>query len=279
MVKHYYKKDYEDDDLSNVISGIIVFYAIFLISDWYVNRAEFWRWVVYGFLVVLLIILIIFLKKKYKNFYEKRLISNVKLKGQEEYLNNFINRFGSEGKNNGWNYRNYNFSFDRICDLEKVLRESGVKLGSKDIYLILRYYIGRKEEKITRASIVKEPSFFSRLTGTEFEKLLNRLFESMGYTVQLIGKTGDQGGDLIANKNGERILIQAKCYKDWSVGNSAVQQVTGALKFYDCSKAMVVCTSYFTPEAVSLAKANGVELMSKNRVSELCLEYLHENWS
>lgn len=116
------------------------------------------------------------------------------------------------------------------------------------------------------------------LSGTDFEKLLYRLFEKMGYAVEHIGKTGDQGGDLIANKNGERTLIQAKCYRDWSVGNAAVQQVAAAQKLYDCGKTMVVATSTFTNEAVQLAKANNTELIGKTRLQNLLLQYLGESW-
>jgi restriction system protein len=101
----------------------------------------------------------------------------------------------------------------------------------------------------------------------------------MGYVVELIGRTGDQGGDLVANKDGERILIQAKCYRDWSVGNDAVQQVVGAMKIYDCNKTMVITTSTtFTPEAHALAMANKTDLISKNELSTMLLKYLGESW-
>ena len=101
----------------------------------------------------------------------------------------------------------------------------------------------------------------------------------MGYAVQHLGGTGDQGGDLIVNKDRERILIQAKCYRDWKVGNDAVQQVVGAMKYYDCPKTLVVTTSTtFTPAAIALAKANNTELISKDRLTEMLMQYLHESW-
>jgi HJR/Mrr/RecB family endonuclease len=143
----------------------------------------------------------------------------------------------------------------------------------------LKAFIQDKEERLTRESIQKTPQQYSLLSGTDFERLLKRLFAAMGYEVQHIGQAGDQGGDLIANKGGERILIQAKCYRDWSVGNSAVQQAVAAMKFYDCNKAMVITTSEkFTKEAVSLAKANSIELVSKVRLSELLVSHLQEAW-
>jgi len=100
----------------------------------------------------------------------------------------------------------------------------------------------------------------------------------MNYKVEHIGRSGDQGGDLIANRSGDRILIQAKCYKDWATGNAAVQQVVGATQFYKCNRAMVVTTSHFTPEAISLAKANNTELVSREHLQEMLLLYLGESW-
>lgn len=204
--------------------------------------------------------------------------------GLEDDINNFINRFSFEGKGaNGWTFRNRKVDWDRIDDLERDLVKKGVPLNTRekqrDIFLILRSYIQAKEENLTRESIKKGPQKFAALSGTEFERLLYRLFEAMGYNVEPTGRSGDQGGDLVANKNGERTLVQAKCYRDWSVGNEAVQQVVGAMKYYDCSKTMVVTTSAFTPQAHSLARSNNTELISKDRLSEMLMNYLHESWS
>lgn len=199
--------------------------------------------------------------------------------GQEDYLKNFINRFGREsGRGQGYTFRNHRFDWDRINDLKKILEEKGVTSNEKDVFALLRFYIQEKEENLTRESIRKEPQRFEKLSGSNFEGLLSRLFEAMGYRVELTGRSGDQGGDLIANKEGERVLIQAKCYRDWSTGNAAVQQVVGAMKYYDCNKAMVVTTSHFTSEAIVLAKTNQTELVSKEQLQELLLKYLGESW-
>lgn len=279
----------DDDSLFELVAGIFGFYALYLLLLWFTDKANFVRWVIYGITVVAIvtggIIGFVRFQQKRKQDYFDNLLMSIREKGQEDYIKNFINRFGFEGKKgNSFIVRNHSFEWDRVNDLEKVLREKGVELQyndkQKDLLTLLRHYIQEKEENITRESIKKEPQKFSILNrdGSEFEKLLYRLFEAMGYKVQAIGRAGDQGGDLIANKNGERILLQAKCYKDWSTGNAAVQQVVAALKYYDCNKAMVVTTSYFTAEAIALAKANNTELISKERLQELLLQYLKESW-
>ena len=238
-------------------------------------------WTIIGLLVLGIAwqIIAIILRKKHA----RQVFAAIKERGLEDHINNFINRFSFELRSaNVWAFRNHRVDWDRIKDLEKFLVDQGINLKkgkSGDVYSVLRYYIQRREEKLTNESIRREPQNFAALSGTEFEQLLYRLFESMGYAVQHIGQSGDQGGDLIINSAGERILVQAKCYRDWSTGNAAVQQVVGATKYYDCNKALVATTSHFTPEAVALAGANNVQLLPKERLQELLLEYLGESWS
>jgi len=72
--------------------------------------------------------------------------------------------------------------------------------------------------------------------------------------------TGDQGADLIIKKSGRTIAVQAKGYKG-AVGNSAVQEIVGALRFYRADEGWVVTNSVFTAAARELADANGIKLM------------------
>lgn len=283
--KYYYD---DDESLATIIVVIIILYFLYLFLQYNTNRANFWRWSIYGILFLIFLISICIGYKRIKsNRKEKkfnRLIQKVRDAGQEEEIKNFIERFRHEGKKGkGWSFRNHYIDWDRINDLEKFLLGKGIKLrineGHRDIFALLNYYIQQKEEGVTFESIKKEPQKFSNLDGPKFEKLIYRLFIKMGYSAQLIGKSGDQGGDLIANKDGNRVLIQTKCYKDWSTGNEAIQQVVGALKYYDCNKAMVITTSHFTPGAIALAEANKTELISKERLQELLLKFLGESLS
>lgn len=265
-----------DDEIERLLAGIVTLTFVALVWYFFTNPAKS---VAYVLAVLIIIFLFLFLRRWWRKKHFNSLLDKLKSSGQEDYLKNFINRFGLEGgKGEGYVFRNHKFDWDRINDLKKILREKGVTSREKDVFTFLRFYIQEKEEQLTRESIRKEPQKFASLSGSGFEKLLYRLFEAMGYKVELIGKSGDQGGDLIANKEGKRILIQAKCYRDWSTGNAAVQQVAGAMKLYDCNKAIVVTTSHFTPEAIVLAKANQIELVSKEQLQELLLKYLGESW-
>jgi len=119
--------------------------------------------------------------------------------------------------------------------------------------------------------------YFKNLRGADFEKLLYRLYEKMGYAVQLTGKTGDQGGDLIITKEGKRIVVQAKRYQDL-VNNKAIQEAVAAKGIYNCNSATVIVTSDFTDGALELAKANYVYLINGKKLREFLLYYLKEVW-
>ena len=99
------------------------------------------------------------------------------------------------------------------------------------------------------------------MTGQEFEEFLARLLQKMGYKEVSLTSSNDQGGDVLCiAPEGVRVVVQAKRWKS-SVGNSAVQQVLGAINHYSCDKGIVITNSTFTASAKSLAsKSENVEL-------------------
>ena len=105
------------------------------------------------------------------------------------------------------------------------------------------------------------------MSGLEFEGFVNELFNKMGYKTKLTKASGDQGIDIIAERDGIKIGIQAKCYSQ-SVGNSAIQEAVAGKAYYNCEKIAVVTNSHFTKGAVSLARANNVILWDRKMLIE-----------
>ncbi len=288
MARRYrnYRRADSDGDIVNIVASIFGLYAMYLLLLYFTNRAEFWRWTVYGALAVIAIfaLALAFVKVKAatKERHLQKLLATVRQAGMEDQLKNFFIRFGmgQDRSKNAWEYRNYKIDWKRFHEMEDILRGKGVRLeDNKDLALLLRHYIDEREFGVTSNSIQASTKSFKELNGPAFESLLLRLYEKMGYAVQHSGKVGDQGGDLVATKGAERLLIQAKCYQNMSVGNDAVQQAVAAKTYYDCNKAAVVTTSEFTREAVELAKSNNVELIAKTRLQQLLLDNLSESWA
>lgn len=106
------------------------------------------------------------------------------------------------------------------------------------------------------------------LSGEEFEEFLAGLFRGQGYTVELTPITGDYGADLILNKDGQRICVQAKRYKG-SVGVAAVQEALSGKSYFQCDAAWVVSTGTYTPNAQELAAKSGVKMIGRADIGNL----------
>lgn len=104
------------------------------------------------------------------------------------------------------------------------------------------------------------PNRLQALSGQEFEKFMRHAFERIGYRVTMTPATNDFGADLILDRDNQKIAVQLKRYADSKVGNAAVGAIVGAMAHYQCTKSMVITTSYFTRQAAKLAESNKVDL-------------------
>lgn len=146
------------------------------------------------------------------------------------------------------NFKKFEEAFMKICSEHNIedFRKKYGDIASKKIYTL---------------------SDIDVMTGVEFENFLCDLFQNMGYFAQTTKSSGDQGIDLIVEKNGQKIGIQAKCYSG-VVGNSAIQEAVAGKNFYSCDKVMVITNSRFTKAAITLAKTNDVILWDRDMLKE-----------
>lgn len=118
-----------------------------------------------------------------------------------------------------------------------------------------------EKQKLAKSGIAD----IDQMSGKTFEKYLEVLFEKLGYRVERTRYIGDYGADLVTTKDGVKTVIQAKRYKG-KAGIKAIQEAVAAKGYYDCSKAMVVTNSFFTQQAIELARRNQVELWDRNKL-------------
>ena len=108
-----------------------------------------------------------------------------------------------------------------------------------------------------------------RLDGPEFEAYVALVLEDNGFRhVELTKGSGDQGADILAERNGKTYAIQCKNYEG-TVGNFAVQEAYAGAQFYDCDFAAVICPGEFTRGAKELAASTGVQLWDGRRLSHM----------
>lgn len=109
------------------------------------------------------------------------------------------------------------------------------------------------------------------MSGEEFEVFVAEIFSKMGYIVNVTKVSRDFGVDVIAEKDGTKIGIQAKCYSN-PVSNSAIQEIVAGMKYYDCQKGIVVTNSIFTKAAIDLARINSIQLWDRKKLEEKIAE-------
>ena len=105
-------------------------------------------------------------------------------------------------------------------------------------------------------------------TGREFEVFCAGELERGGWRVNLTPAARDQGADLVAERGGERLVVQCKLLGR-PVGNHAVQEVVAARAHRQAERALVVADQRFTASCVELAAANRVELVHWSELARL----------
>jgi len=109
------------------------------------------------------------------------------------------------------------------------------------------------------------------MNGSEFEHFVALLFTKMGYEATVTKGSGDQGIDVLAEKNNVKIGVQAKCYSG-SVSNSAIQEVVAGAQHYGCDKSIVVTNNVFSKSAIELAQSNNVILWDRTILKDKIIE-------
>lgn len=97
----------------------------------------------------------------------------------------------------------------------------------------------------------------------EFERWCAETLEAQGWSARTTKGSGDQGADVIAERNGVRLVVQCKLYSR-AVGNKAVQEAFSAKQFEGADIACVMTNAPYTPAARALAKQTGVLLLHRD---------------
>lgn len=119
-------------------------------------------------------------------------------------------------------------------------------------------------------NIVEDKYSYNNIqNGYEFEEYVANIYRKLGYSIEEVTKkSGDQGADVVAFNEEEKIVIQVKYYSN-PVGNSAVQEVVASIGYYNAQRGIVVTNSTFTKSAIELANSNSIELVDGDKLDEI----------
>jgi restriction system protein len=134
-------------------------------------------------------------------------------------------------------------------------------------------FVERNRRRYARWVALREVKL---LTPMQFEEHVAEFYRQRGFKVTMTPRIGDQGIDVIAEREGRRIGIQCKLYSA-NVSNDAVQQVLAGKHYYQCSHAVVIASGGFTASAIELAKRSNVELLNGEQYAELVRKLVESN--
>ena len=110
------------------------------------------------------------------------------------------------------------------------------------------------------AKVVLPDEFEAPEDGIAYERFCASRLREGGWQARPTQASGDQGADIVAERDGLRLVVQCKRYGK-PVGNAAVQEVAAAARYWSGDFAAVVSNAGFTPAARKLAAAADVVLL------------------
>jgi restriction system protein len=110
------------------------------------------------------------------------------------------------------------------------------------------------------------------LTPEGFEEFVAELFEALGYEVEQVGGTGDEGADLKVRRRGLLAIVQCKYHSRGVVGSPELQKFLGTIHHTASHKGFFVTTRTFTLAAEKFVAEHPIELIDGPRLVELVQE-------
>lgn len=108
------------------------------------------------------------------------------------------------------------------------------------------------------------------LSPKEFEEYIGNIYSKLGYSTSIVGGRNDGGVDVIAKKNGQKLLIQCKRYKSSTVSVHDVRDFYGAMaNNLTDGKGVFITTNIFSSEAEKFAEGKPIELLDGSRLLKL----------
>ena len=238
-----------------------------------------WLFIVAGVIIFLNIIKIVYARNKLirkvlrdKEILEesKEIIKNyAKNLGRERFANSYTDPYGIR-RYDKWEKKGKKYFYQKVL---LSIHSASIEIENSSS---LKSYIMELIEETSIANEFLSLTLTQSFSGEEYELFCEKELEANGWQVIRTPKTGDNGVDLVAEKDSYRLCIQCKRYSK-SVANTAVQEVTAGKSLYQGTHAAVVTNNSFTKKAIELAESNHVMLLHHEelkRLDEILTKYV-----
>jgi restriction system protein len=135
-----------------------------------------------------------------------------------------------------------------------------------------REHVERLRHQARRADLKLKQ--LATLTPEGFEEFVAELFEALGYDVDRVGGTGDEGADLRVRRRGLLGVVQCKYHSRGVVGSPELQKFLGTIHHTSSHKGFFVTTRTFSLAAEKFVAEHPIELIDGPRLVELVQEAL-----
>lgn len=181
-------------------------------------------------------------------------------------------------------YKNQTLEF-WLHDKSGDISEAELKQRSESLADLLNRK--RREETVIDDRQIRSKDFFiikpsdlennfERFEPFEFERLIGKLFESKGYTVEVTQERADFGVDVIAKAGHDVIAIQVKHWQA-AVGGPDVHKTIGSMVTVGANRAMVITSSDFTNQAYEIqSRGAPIELWNGEKLRDEFRKYLKD---
>jgi len=136
----------------------------------------------------------------------------------------------------------------------------------------LKYELARKEQETAFLQRTRVLQDAYNCSPVEFETLVKLLFERVGYQVQTTPHTGDDGIDLVLQKDNQTELVQCKRFKN-NVSVQVIREFYGVMVDCRCAKGYVVTTGHFTAPARDFAAGKGIHLIDGPELADMLVKF------
>ena len=101
------------------------------------------------------------------------------------------------------------------------------------------------------------------MTPDQYEKYVANYFQNKGYKVKQTPYSNDYGVDVFAEKNKEKIAIQAKMFgnSNRKINRQMVMEFYGAKDFFNCNKGVIITNGEIIKNAKEVADKLEIEIL------------------
>jgi len=103
------------------------------------------------------------------------------------------------------------------------------------------------------------------LSPAQFERFVGKVFAALGHEVELRGKPGDGGVDLIVRKDGKTAIVQCKRYQG-TLSPAVLRDLYGTMQHLGADKGYLVTTGRLSSKAVAWVADKPITVIDRNSI-------------